>query len=90
MSNALWKTLFGPGDNPEDLQGPDHLSEEACGDLVQSLIRLGLISDIATGSDGRTFITHQQLQEDILHQLEKQHGRVSAKDKDACTRLKKM
>ncbi|KAG0056922.1 E3 UFM1-protein ligase 1 [Gryganskiella cystojenkinii] len=77
MTNAIWKTLFGPGDSPEDLHGPDKLSEDACGDLVQSLIRLGYISDIVTGADGRTFITHQQLQEDILLQLNKRHGRVS-------------
>lgn len=82
MTSAIWKTLFGQADNPEDLQGPASLSEDACADLVHSLLRLGYISDIATGADGKTFITHQQLQDDILFQLEKCNGTVSAQEQE--------
>ncbi|GJJ73820.1 E3 UFM1-protein ligase 1 [Entomortierella parvispora] len=80
MTSAIWKTLFGQADNPDDLQGPASLSEDACADLVHSLLRLGYINDIATGADGKTFITHQQLQDDITLQLEKHNGRVSILD----------
>jgi len=82
MTSAIWKTLFGQPDNPEDLQGPTSLSEDACADLVHSLLRLGYIADIATGADGKTFITHQQLQDDILLQLEKHNGTAFTLEQD--------
>ncbi|KAF9091506.1 hypothetical protein BGX23_005084 [Mortierella sp. AD031] len=80
MTTAIWKTLFGQADNPEDLQGPASLSEEACGDLIHSLAHLGYLCDIATSLDGRAFITHDQLDSDILAQLDKRNGRVSVLD----------
>ncbi|KAG0328304.1 E3 UFM1-protein ligase 1 [Dissophora globulifera] len=77
MVRALWDTLFGIRDSPEDLQGPASLSEEACGDLVHSLVRLGFLTNMAHSLDGKSFITHEQLAKDILLQLDKHNGRVS-------------
>ncbi|KAF9920129.1 E3 UFM1-protein ligase 1 [Linnemannia zychae] len=80
MTTTIWKTLFGQADNPEDLKGQTSLSEEACGDLIHSLTRLGYLSNIVTSLDGNTFITHDQLDNDILSQLEMRNGRVSVLD----------
>ncbi|KAF9147307.1 E3 UFM1-protein ligase 1 [Linnemannia schmuckeri] len=80
MTTTIWKTLFGQTDNPDDLKGQATLSEEACGDLVHSLIRLGYLSNIATSLDGKTFITHDQLDADIFSLLDKRNGRVSVLD----------
>ncbi|KAF8948366.1 E3 UFM1-protein ligase 1 [Haplosporangium gracile] len=80
MTTTIWKTLFGQTDNPDDLKGQATLSEEACGDLIHSLARLGYLSNIATSLDGETFITHDQLDADILSLLDKRNDRVSVLD----------
>ncbi|KAF9434090.1 E3 UFM1-protein ligase 1 [Entomortierella beljakovae] len=80
MSSVIWNTLFGARDDPEDLKGPSKLSEEACGDLVQSLVRLGYLSSIAPSLDGNSFFTHEQLSKDISTLLEMRNGRVSLLD----------
>lgn len=74
MTTTIWKTLFGQADNPDDLKGQASLSEEACGDLIHSLARLGYLSNIATSLDGKAFITHEQLDSDILSHLDKRNG----------------
>ncbi|KAF9575107.1 E3 UFM1-protein ligase 1 [Mortierella alpina] len=73
MASTLWKTLFGTADNPEDLKCPASLSDEACGDLVHSLVRLGYLAHVTTSLDGRSFITHEQLRKEIALQLEKRN-----------------
>ncbi|KAG0368079.1 hypothetical protein BC939DRAFT_468738 [Gamsiella multidivaricata] len=80
MASAIWKTFFGTRDNPEDLLEPASLSEDACGSLVHSLVRLGYLANISLSLDGKSFITHEQLIQDILIQLKKRHGRVSLLD----------
>ncbi|KAG0280135.1 E3 UFM1-protein ligase 1 [Linnemannia exigua] len=80
MTTTIWKTLFGQADNPDDLRGQDTLSEEACGDLIHSLARLGYLSNIATSLDGKAFITLDQLDSEILSELDKRNGRVSVLD----------
>ncbi|KAF9902565.1 E3 UFM1-protein ligase 1 [Linnemannia zychae] len=80
MTATIWKTLFGQADNPDDLKGQDTLSEEACGDLIHSLARLGYLNNIVTSLDGKAFITLDQLDGDILSELDKRNGRVSALD----------
>ncbi|KAK3834016.1 MAG: hypothetical protein J3R72DRAFT_227813 [Linnemannia gamsii] len=80
MTTTIWKTLFGQPDNPDDLKGQETLSEEACGDLIHSLARLGYLSNIATSLDGKSFITLDQLDSDILSELDKRNGRVSVLD----------
>ncbi|KAG0286578.1 E3 UFM1-protein ligase 1 [Linnemannia gamsii] len=80
MTTTIWKTFFGQADNPDDLKGQASLSEEACGDLIHSLARLGYLSNIATSLDGKAFITHEQLDSDILSLLDKRNGRVSVLD----------
>ncbi|KAF9276248.1 E3 UFM1-protein ligase 1 [Mortierella alpina] len=80
MASTLWKTLFGAADNPEDLRSPTSLSDEACGDLVHSLVRLGYLVNVAASLDGKSFITHEQLRKEIALQLEKRNGRVSLLD----------
>ncbi|KAF9585025.1 E3 UFM1-protein ligase 1 [Lunasporangiospora selenospora] len=70
MAQALWKTFFGASDPEEDLRGPTNLSEDACNDLVKSLVQLGLIPNISTSLDGKAFITHEKLTEEILLELE--------------------
>ncbi|KAF9115915.1 E3 UFM1-protein ligase 1 [Mortierella sp. AM989] len=76
MSSTIWTSFFGTRDDPEDLNGPSNLSEDACGDLVHSLVRLGYLSNIVTSLDGKSFITHEQLAKDIMNQLEKSNDRV--------------
>ncbi|KAG9071153.1 hypothetical protein KI688_008696 [Linnemannia hyalina] len=80
MTTTIWTTLFGQPDNPDDLKGQPTLSEDACGDLIHSLARLGYLSNIATSLDGKSFITHDQLDTDILSLLDKRSGRVSVLD----------
>lgn len=76
MTATIWKTLFGQADNPDDLKGQATLSEDACGDLIRSLARLGYLPNIANSLDGKTFITHDQLDTDILSLLDKCNGTV--------------
>ncbi|KAF9544107.1 hypothetical protein EC957_012402 [Mortierella hygrophila] len=80
MTTTIWTTLFGQPDNPDDLKGQATLSEDACGDLIHSLTRLGYLSNIATSLDGKSFITHDQLDTDILSLLDRRSGRVSVLD----------
>ncbi|KAG0071575.1 hypothetical protein BGZ89_010178 [Linnemannia elongata] len=80
MTTTIWKTLFGQPDNPDDLRGQATLSEDACGDLIHSLARLGYLPNIANSLDGKSFITHDQLDTDILSLLDKRSGRVSVLD----------
>ncbi|KAF9956026.1 E3 UFM1-protein ligase 1 [Mortierella alpina] len=80
MASTLWKTLFGAADNPEDLKSPASLSEEACGDLIHSLVRLGYLDHVTTSLDGKSFITHEQLRKEITLQLEQRNGRMSLLD----------
>ncbi|KAG0092592.1 E3 UFM1-protein ligase 1 [Podila epicladia] len=77
MTSSIWTSIFGTGISQEDLKGPTSLSEDACNDLVHSLVRLGYLSDIATSLDGKTFITQEQLTQDITSLLNKRNGRVS-------------
>ncbi|KAG0337521.1 E3 UFM1-protein ligase 1 [Podila horticola] len=77
MTSSIWTSIFGTGISQEDLNGPTSLSEDACNDLVHSLVRLGYLSDIATSLDGKTFITQEQLTKDITSLLDKRNGRVS-------------
>ncbi|KAG0203876.1 E3 UFM1-protein ligase 1 [Mortierella sp. GBA30] len=77
---AIWNTLFGAADNPDDLNGPLSLSDDACGDLVHSLIRLGYLANVVTSLDGKSFITYEQLRKEMMIQLEKSNGRVSLLD----------
>lgn len=74
MTTTIWKTLFGQPDNPDDLRGQATLSEDACGDLIHSLARLGYLPNIANSLDGKSFITHDQLDTDILSLLDKRSG----------------
>ncbi|KAF9946479.1 E3 UFM1-protein ligase 1 [Mortierella alpina] len=80
MATTLWKTLFGTANNPEDLKSPASLSDEACGDLVHSLVRLGYLVKVVASLDGKSFITHEQLRKEIALQLEKRNGRISLLD----------
>ncbi|KAF9131256.1 E3 UFM1-protein ligase 1 [Mortierella sp. 14UC] len=80
MTATIWKTLFGQADNPDDLKGQDTLSEEACGDLIHSLARLGYLNSIVSSLDGKAFITLDRLDSDILSELDKRNGRVSVLD----------
>ncbi|KAF9334759.1 E3 UFM1-protein ligase 1 [Podila minutissima] len=80
MTSSIWTSIFGTGISQEDLKGPASLSEDACNDLVHSLVRLGYLSDIATSLDGKTFITQEQLTQDITSVLNKRNGRVSLLD----------
>ncbi|KFH68620.1 hypothetical protein MVEG_05430 [Podila verticillata NRRL 6337] len=80
MTSSIWTSIFGTGISQEDLKGPASLSEDACNDLVHSLVRLGYLGDIATSLDGKTFITQEQLTKDITSLLEKRNGRVSILD----------
>ncbi|KAF9990598.1 E3 UFM1-protein ligase 1 [Mortierella antarctica] len=73
MASTFWKTLFGTANNPEDLKSPASLSDEACGDLVHSLVRLGCLVNVAASLDGKSFITHEQLRKEIALQLEKRN-----------------
>ncbi|KAG0030809.1 E3 UFM1-protein ligase 1 [Podila clonocystis] len=77
MTSSIWTSIFGTGFSQDDLKGPASLSEDACNDLVHSLVRLGYLGDIATSLDGKTFITQEQLTKDITSLLEKRNGRVS-------------
>ncbi|KAG0026983.1 E3 UFM1-protein ligase 1 [Podila clonocystis] len=77
MTSSIWTSIFGTGISQDDLKGPSSLSEDACNDLVHSLVRLGYLGDIATSLDGKTFITQEQLTKDITSLLEKRNGRVS-------------
>lgn len=73
-SKSLWESFFGVRDSPEDVQGPASLSEDACGDLVHSLARLGYLNNISHSLDGKSFITQERLSQDILLELEKRNG----------------
>jgi hypothetical protein len=75
----IWENLFGARDNPEDFAEPTHLSEEACGDLIHSLVRLGYLANVSHSLDGTSFITQEHLSRDILLQLEKHNGMEVAK-----------
>ncbi|KAG0242331.1 hypothetical protein B0O80DRAFT_437891 [Mortierella sp. GBAus27b] len=77
---SIWENLFGARDNPEDFAEPASLSEEACGDLIHSLVRLGYLANVSHSLDGTSFITQEHLSRDILLQLEKRNGRVSMLD----------
>ncbi|KAF9206546.1 E3 UFM1-protein ligase 1 [Haplosporangium sp. Z 27] len=77
---TIWNSLFGISENQKDLESPPNLSEDACGDLVHSLIRLGYLSNIIPSLDGKSFITHEQLTKDIVIQLENRNGRISLLD----------
>ncbi|KAG0255786.1 E3 UFM1-protein ligase 1 [Mortierella polycephala] len=77
MTSTLWKNLFGQVDNPDDLRYPSSLSDDACGNLVHSLVSFGYLTKVATSLDGKSFITDDQLRIDILAQLESRNGRVS-------------
>ncbi|KAF9982016.1 E3 UFM1-protein ligase 1, partial [Modicella reniformis] len=79
-SRSFWGALFGVRDNPEDMMGPTRLSEDACEDLVQNLVRLGYLTNVSNSLDGRSFITHEHLAQEILLQLEKRNGRISVLD----------
>lgn len=74
MTSSIWTSIFGTGIRQEDLKGPASLSEDACNDLVHSLVRLGYLSDITTSLDGKTFITQEQLTKDIVSLIEKRNG----------------
>lgn len=75
MANkSLWESLFGVRDSPEDFLEPARLSEDACGDLVHSLVRLGYLTNVSHSLDGKSFITQEHLSQDILLQLEKRNG----------------
>ncbi|KAF9363421.1 E3 UFM1-protein ligase 1 [Mortierella sp. NVP85] len=79
-SRSLWESFFGVRDSPEDIGGPASLSEDACGDLVHSLVHLGYLTNISHSLDGKSFITQEHLSQDILLQLGKRNGRVSVLD----------
>jgi len=73
-SRSLWESFFGVRDSPEDIDGPASLSEDVCGDLVHSLVRLGYLANISHSLDGKSFITQEHLSQDILLQLGKRNG----------------
>ncbi|KAF9426657.1 E3 UFM1-protein ligase 1 [Podila epigama] len=80
MTSSIWTTFFGQGISQEDLKGPASLSEDACQDLINSLVRLGYLGEVATSLDGKSFITHDQLTTDIKGHLDSLNGRVSVLD----------
>ncbi|KAG0336879.1 E3 UFM1-protein ligase 1 [Podila humilis] len=80
MAASLWSAIFGHAISKEDLTGPEALSEDACDDLVHSLVRLGYLTNILTSLDGKVFITQEQLTFDIVDLLKTRNGRVSVLD----------
>ncbi|KAG0230573.1 E3 UFM1-protein ligase 1 [Actinomortierella wolfii] len=71
---------FGGNGYEKHQEYPERITEAACDDLVQSLVRLGFIPKVIPSLDGKEYWTSEKLGQTIVSRLTKLGGRVSLLD----------
>ncbi|KAG0228418.1 E3 UFM1-protein ligase 1 [Actinomortierella wolfii] len=71
---------FGGNGYEKHQEYPERITEAACDDLVQSLVRLGFIPQVIPSLDGKEYWTSEKLGQTIVSRLTKLGGRVSLLD----------